>query len=171
MPASDLAALVARACHDLRNPLAAASGFARTIERVDGVSDEARPFLDHVIAATAELDQLIVALATLARAHAGPLRLEPSAQSTAELAAAVAELARERLLDQTGSVTTRVEADGVVQIDRNRGVLALADLAACAVRAGHAATVVATATGVTVEPAIESDDLRSLAAHAVLSAT
>lgn len=167
----DLAALVARACHDFRNPLAAASGFARTIERVDGVSEAARPFLDHVIAATGELDQLIVALSTLARAHAGPLRMDPSEQRTAELAEAVAALALERLLDQTGSVSTRVEADGAVELDRNRVLLALADLAAGAVRAGHAATVVATATGVTVEPAIESDDLRVLAARAVLAAT
>ena len=171
MPDADLAALVARACHDLRNPLAAAGGFARTIERVDGVSDEARPFLTHVIVATAELDQLIVALATLARAHEGPLRVAPSEQRTGELAAAAAALAVERLLDQTGSVTVRVDADGVVQIDRERGLLALADLAACAVRAGHAATVVASASGVAVEPAIESDDLRVLAARAVLAAT
>ena len=171
MPDADLAALVARACHDFRNPLAAAGGFARTIERVDGVSDEARPFLDHVIVATAELDQLIVALATLARAHAGPLRLAPSEQRTGQLAEAAAALAAERLLDQAGSVTARVDADGVVQLDRERTLLALADLAACTVRAGHAATVVATASGVVVEPAIESDDLRVLAARAVLAAT
>lgn len=168
MSDDDLAALIARACHDLRNPLAAAHGFARTIERVDGVSETAKPFLEHVIVATRELDQLIVALATIAGARQGRLRLNPTEVSTAELAVEVAALATERLLDQQGSVVTRVESDGTVSLDRARWALALADLAAGAVRAGHAVTVVARADGVTVEPELASDDLRVVAARAVL---
>ena len=75
---SDLSNLVVDACHDLRTPLAAAFGFARTIERMGGVTGDNAMYLRQVIEATEELEQLIAALSAVAHGERGTLRLRPS---------------------------------------------------------------------------------------------
>ena len=74
---SDLPNLVVDACHDLRTPLAAAFGFARTIERMGGVTGDNAMYLRQVIEATEELEQLIAALSAVAHGERGTLRLRP----------------------------------------------------------------------------------------------
>ena len=83
---SDLANLVVDACHDLRTPLAAAFGFARTIERMGGVTGDNAMYLEQVIEATQELEQLIAALSAVAHGERGTLRLRPQPVDLGELA-------------------------------------------------------------------------------------
>ena len=78
--------LVVDACHDLRTPLAAAFGFARTIERMGGVTGDNAMYLQQVIEATQELEQLIAALSAVAHGERGTLRLRPQPVDLGELA-------------------------------------------------------------------------------------
>ena len=175
MTESDFAELVARACHDIRTPLAVAHGFARTIERVGLDAAEAPTFLGHVVSSTKELDQLVVALSTLAREQAGGLKLRPVDVELNDLAAAACELAHGRLLGVEASIEP-VHAEGTVVVARDALVLAVADIAASLVRAGAASVTVCgfeVATddadaGARLE---EKADLRLLAARAVLAAS
>ena len=89
---SDLPNLVVDACHDLRTPLAAAYGFARTIERMGGVTGDNAMYLRQVIEATEELEQLIKALSAVAHSERGTLRLRPEPVDLGELTLQAAEL-------------------------------------------------------------------------------
>jgi signal transduction histidine kinase len=119
---SDLPNLVVDACHDLRTPLAAAYGFARTIERMGGVTGDNAMYLRQVIEATEELEQLIKALSAIAHADRGTLRLRPESVDLGELALQAAEL--------SGHTLERDAAAGVVDTDAGRAVTSLAWLAA-----------------------------------------
>ncbi len=88
---SDLPNLVVDACHDLRTPLAAAFGFARTIERMGGVTGDNAMYLQQVIEATEELEQLIAALSAVAHGERGTLRLRPQQVDLGELTLEAAE--------------------------------------------------------------------------------
>jgi hypothetical protein len=87
----DLPNLVVDACHDLRTPLSAAFGFARTIERMGGVTGDNAMYLQQVIEATQELEQLIAALSAIAHGERGTLRLRPQPVDLGELALEAAE--------------------------------------------------------------------------------
>jgi signal transduction histidine kinase len=123
------ARLVSLACHDLRTPLATVYGFARTIPRLAPVQDPVARYLGMIESASAEMTQLLEALALLARIEAG--RFEPVREevNTLELARrAAARLAEGRAsADGKG---TMVESDG------EAGEQALAALADCALRHG-----------------------------------
>ena len=88
---TDLPNLVVDACHDLRTPLAAAFGFARTIERMGGVTGDNAMYLQQVIEATQELEQLIAALSAVAHGERGTLRLRPQPVDLGELVLEAAE--------------------------------------------------------------------------------
>lgn len=119
---SDLANLVVDACHDLRTPLAAAYGFARTIERMGGVTGDNAMYLRQVIEATEELEQLIKALSAVAHAERGTLRLRPEPVDLGELTLQAAEL--------SGHTLERDANAGMVETDAGRAVTSLAWLAA-----------------------------------------
>jgi signal transduction histidine kinase len=74
------AQLVSLACHDLRTPLATASGFARTLERLDEIGQPADRYVDMIGAATDQLAELLDLLSVVARIEAG--RFEPQLRST-----------------------------------------------------------------------------------------
>ena len=57
--------------------LAAAFGFARTIERMGGVTGDNAMYLQQVVEATQELEQLIAAFSAVAHGERGTLRLRP----------------------------------------------------------------------------------------------
>jgi signal transduction histidine kinase len=119
---SDLANLVVDACHDLRTPLAAAYGFARTIERMGGVTGDNAMYLRQVIEATEELEQLIKALSAVAHSERGTLRLRPEPVDLGELTLQASEL--------SGHTLERDVSAGMVETDAGRAVTSLAWLAA-----------------------------------------
>jgi signal transduction histidine kinase len=119
---SDLPNLVVDACHDLRTPLAAAFGFARTIERMGGVSGDNAMYLRQVIEATEELEQLIAALSAVAHGERGTLRLRPHEVDLGELTLEAAE--------GSGHALERDAVAGTISTDPARAVTALVWLAA-----------------------------------------
>ena len=119
---SDLANLVVDACHDLRTPLSAAFGFARTIERMGGVTGDNAMYLEQVIEATQELEQLIAALSAVAHGERGTLRLRPQSVDLGELALEASE--------GSGHALERDAVAGLVETDPARAVTSLVWLAA-----------------------------------------
>jgi hypothetical protein len=119
---SDLPNLVVDACHDLRTPLAAAFGFARTIERMGGVTGDNAMYLRQVIEATEELEQLIAALSAVAHGERGTLRLRPHEVDLGELTLEAAE--------GSGHALERDAVAGTISTDPARAVTALVWLAA-----------------------------------------
>jgi hypothetical protein len=119
---SDLANLVVDACHDLRTPLSAAFGFARTIERMGGVTGDNAMYLQQVIEATQELEQLIAALSAVAHGERGTLRLRPQ---PVDLGLLVLEAA-----EGSGRPLERAVPAGMIDTDPARAVTSLVWLAA-----------------------------------------
>jgi signal transduction histidine kinase len=102
--------LVSLACHDLRTPLATASGFARTLERLDELGHPADRYIRMIGAATDQLADLLDLLSVLARIESG--RYEPQLRATS--ARALADDAAGHLEDERVSVEgagTDVRAD------------------------------------------------------------
>jgi signal transduction histidine kinase len=104
------AQLVSLACHDLRTPLATASGFARTLERLDEIGHPAERYVEMIGAATDQLAGLLDLLGAAARIESG--RFEPQlrpANTRALADAAVARLDDERA--SVGGEGAEVRAD------------------------------------------------------------
>jgi signal transduction histidine kinase len=168
---SDLPNLVVDACHDLRTPLAAAFGFARTIERMGGVTGDNAMYLQQVIEATQELEQLIAALSAVAHGERGTLRLRPQPVDLGELVLEAAE--------GSGHALESSMAAGMVETDPARAVTSLVWLAAPFVEAPPAGRErvwqLAAAETVTFGPLAGLDgelferDLRAYAGRRVLS--
>ncbi len=166
----DLPNLVVDACHDLRTPLAAAFGFARTIERMGGVTGDNAMYLQQVIEATQELEQLIAALSAVAHGERGTLRLRPQPVDLGELVLEAAE--------GSGHALERDVTGGMVETDPARAVTSLVWLAAPFVEApangSERVWRVAAADGVTFGPLAGLDaelfqrDLRAYAGRRVL---
>lgn len=166
MASQSFAQLVSLACHDLRTPLATASGFARTLERLDQLEHPADRYVEMIGAATDQLSELLDLLSAAARIEADRFepRLRPT--STRELADAAAA----RIEDGRASV----EGDGVeVRADPDWGATSLSALAEAARRHGGLEQITITAAGPTIAiaPIVEDagaialgDDLRDFAA-------
>jgi signal transduction histidine kinase len=140
MPSEDTSfvRLVSLAVHDLRTPLATASGFAKTLER-GGLEEPASRYVEIMIAACDQLAELLEDLGTVARIDDG--RWEPNVQeaNTRELARAAQAVAEG---------TVRVEGDGgPVHADVEAAERALYSLARCAVRHGGLEELKVTADG------------------------
>jgi His Kinase A (phospho-acceptor) domain len=166
---SDLPNLVVDACHDLRTPLAAAFGFARTIERMGGVTGDNAMYLQQVIEATQELEQLIAALSAVAHGERGTLRLRPQPVDLGELTLEAAE--------GTGHSLERDVAAGMIETDPARAVTSLVWLAAPLAetpgakdRAWHIATPDTVAFGplAGIDAELFERDLRAYAGRRVL---
>ena len=69
------AELVSLACHDLRTPLATASGFAHTLQRLDALEAPADRYVEMIGAASGQMAQLLDLLGVAARIEAE--RFEP----------------------------------------------------------------------------------------------
>src|SRR5215210_9364382 len=63
--------LVSLACHDLRTPLATASGFAHTLVRLDSLEAPANRYVEMIGAASEQMAQLLDLLGAAARVEAG----------------------------------------------------------------------------------------------------
>src|SRR4029453_6904977 len=122
------AQLVSLACHDLRTPLATASGFARTLERLDSLEPPAGRYVGMIGAAADQLGSLLDLLAVAARIESD--RFEPQLRE-----ANAPELADEGAARLDG--VARVEGEGdTVQADATWGAVALSALAEAARRHG-----------------------------------
>ena len=123
------AQLVSLACHDLRTPLATASGFAHTLQRLDAVQAPADRYAEMIGAASEQMAQLLDLLAAAARIEAGRFEFQARAADSRELAdAAVARL-------RDGDAV--VEGDGSsVHVDPIWAHTGLAALAECVRRHG-----------------------------------
>jgi signal transduction histidine kinase len=160
------AQLVSLACHDLRTPLATASGFAHTLQRLDQLGQPADRYVEMISAATDQLSELLDLLSAAARIETD--RFEPRLlrTSTRELA----DTAAARIEDGRAAV----EGDGVeVQADPDWGATSLSALAEAARRHGGLEQITITVAGPTISiaPIVDDagviavgDDLRDFAA-------
>jgi len=76
---TELEAFAYAVSHDLRAPLRAMSGFSQALveDCADGLSAQGRDYLEHIIAASRNMSDLIDALLTLSRATRGDMQREP----------------------------------------------------------------------------------------------
>jgi signal transduction histidine kinase len=118
---TSFARLVSLACHDLRTPLATVNGFARTLERTMELEPPADRYVEMIVAAAAQLDELLAELSLASRIEGE--RYDPNLQETDSLALAQA------CVERLGEDRVRVEGEGApVRVDvkaAERGVSAL----------------------------------------------
>jgi signal transduction histidine kinase len=160
------AQLVSLACHDLRTPLATASGFARTLERLDEIGQPAERYVEMIGAATDQLAGLLDLLSAAARIELD--RFEP--QLRPANTRALADAAAERLEDERASV----EGEGAeVRADPDSAATSVSALAEAARRHGGLERITLTVAGPTISiapivddagPIAIGDDLRDFAA-------
>ena len=87
------AQLVSLACHDLRTPLATASGFAHTLQRLDSLEAPADRYVEMIGAASEQMAELLDLLGAAARIEAGRFDVQAREADSRELVdAAVARL-------------------------------------------------------------------------------
>src|SRR4051812_7295496 len=116
--------LVSLACHDLRTPLATVYGFARTLNRMDGLDERSARFLAMIEEASEQMTELLDEIGVAARIAGG--RWEPALRPADTVA-----------LAQDDDERINVEGSGVV-IDTEVAAVerALRALAVAAVRHG-----------------------------------
>jgi signal transduction histidine kinase len=162
--------LVSLACHDLRTPLATVSGFAHTLERMDGLAPPADRYVEMMIAASDELAELIDALGIVARIEGG--RYEPALVDADSLE--VAQSAAARLGEGRAEVTG---GGGPISVDREAAENAVHGLARCAFRHGglERVSLAAHGRGVRISPITETaapivmaEDIRDLGSAVAL---
>ncbi len=165
--APHFAQLVSLACHDLRTPLATASGFARTLERLDDLEPPADRYIEMIGAATDQLAELLDLLSVAARIQ--DQRYEPQLRTAN--ARELAEAAAARIGD--GRVTIDGDGGAEVRADPDWAAVALASIAEAARRHGGLEQIALSVAGVQVEigPIVESagpvaigEELRDFAA-------
>jgi signal transduction histidine kinase len=160
------ARLVSLACHDLRTPLATVNGFARTLEHQVELEAPGDRYVEMIVAAAAQLGELIDELGLVARIQSG--RYDGTLQDADSLVLAQACAAR------LGEDRVHVIGEGtVVRVDVpavERGISALVQsvlrhggLEETEVRVNGAELVV---SGVkdSSAPVVLGDDLRDLGA-------
>jgi signal transduction histidine kinase len=160
------AQLVSLACHDLRTPLATASGFARTLERLDELGHPAERYVEMIGAATDQLAGLLDLLSAAARIESD--RFEP--QLRPANTRALADAAAARLDDERVSVG----GEGAeVRADPGSAATSVSALAEAARRHGGLDRITLTVAGPTISigPIVGNagaiaigDDLRDFAA-------
>lgn len=149
--APNFAQLVSLACHDLRTPLATASGFARTLERLEELGEPAGRYVEMIGAATDQLAELLDLLSAAARIESGRFDPQLRPADTRELADAAAA----RIQDDRASV----EGTGAdVRADPEWAGSAVASLAEAARRHGGLERITISVDGprITIAPVVES---------------
>jgi signal transduction histidine kinase len=96
------AQLVSLACHDLRTPLATASGFARTLQRLDQIGQPADRYAEMIGAAADQMAALLDLLSAAARVEDGRFEPERRPVDSRQLADAAAQRADEERMVVTG---------------------------------------------------------------------
>jgi signal transduction histidine kinase len=155
------AQLVSLACHDLRTPLATASGFARTLQRLDDIGQPAERYAEMVGEAADQVGQLLDLLSAAARIEDDRFELRPLAANARELVAAAAE----RLPDGAASVSGE---GGSIKADPTWAAVSLGALAEAARRHGGLEQIAFSVDGSTVEIAPIVDRAGAIATGADL---
>ena len=162
---SIFAQLVSLACHDLRTPLATASGFAHTLKRLDSLEAPADRYVEMIDAASEQMAELLDLLGAAARIEAGRFDAQMRDVDSRELVDAAA-----------ARLDGHADADGAgaaVQVDPPWAETSLAALAECVRRHGALDRVTLTVDGssVAIAPLVEGvgpialgDDLRDFGA-------
>jgi signal transduction histidine kinase len=123
------AQLVSLACHDLRTPLAAVHGFARTIDRLEPLQARTRRYIGIMVEGSGQLAQLLERLALIARIERGAYQPALQQLDSLELAQKAAELVA------AGEV--RVAGEGeTVEVDPAPTEQTVAAFLTCALRHG-----------------------------------
>jgi len=171
VPSESFARFVSLACHDLRTPLATVSGFAHTLEGMDGIEDPAARYIGIMRSAGEQMGDLLDALGLVARIEAG--RYQPALVEADSLELAHAAAGKVEKAEASGS-------GGTVRVDRAPVEAGLAALALCAVRHGGLERVELTAADSTIEiapippaagPIVLAEDLKDLGAAAARCVT
>ena len=118
---TSFARLVSLACHDVRTPLATVHGFAKTLARVSELEPPADRYVEMIVAAAAQMSELLDELSLAARIESG--RYEPGLREadTLELARnAAGRLGEDRVHVSGAGSTIETDPDAV-----DRGVSAL----------------------------------------------
>jgi signal transduction histidine kinase len=123
VPQSTFAQLVSLACHDLRTPLATASGFASTLERLDDLQPPADRYVEMIGAASAQMVELLDLLGAAARIEVGRFEAQLREFDSRELVDAAVE--------RLGEAATADGAGAQVTVDAAWAETALAALAEC----------------------------------------
>jgi signal transduction histidine kinase len=161
---TSFARLVSLACHDLRTPLATVNGFARTMERAEGLEDPLGRYLEMILAAVAQMTDLLEAVSLIARIEATSYEPVLAETDTRVLAQAAAEQLEDVSVDGEGVL---------VETDPAAAIRSLAAFASCAQRHGPAPAVTLRLEGrdVVVAPVTDSaavvilgDELKDLGA-------
>lgn len=166
MAPSTFAQLVSLACHDLRTPLATASGFARTLQRLEDIGQPGERYAGMIGTAADQMAEILDLLSAAARIEDD--RFEPRAlpANTRQLA----EAAAERLPDGAASVDGEGAA---VTVDPTWAAVSLGALAEAARRHGGLDRIGLAVAGPTVEiapivegagPVATGEELRDFAA-------
>jgi signal transduction histidine kinase len=150
------AQLVSLACHDLRTPLATASGFARTLQRLDEIGQPAERYIEMIGAATDQLAELLDLLSAAARIESDRFEPQLLPANTRELADAAAA----RIQDDRASVEG---AGAEVRADPGWAAAALGALAEAARRHGGLERITITVDGPLVSIAPIVDDAGAIA--------
>jgi signal transduction histidine kinase len=129
------AQLVSLACHDLRTPLATASGFAHTLQRLNTLEKPADRYVDMIGAASDQMADLLDLLSAVARVEAG--RFEPQLREADSRK--LADAAAKRLGEQEAAVNG---SGGQVLVDPPWVETSLAALGECVRRHGALERVV-----------------------------
>ena len=122
---TDLPRIVALACHDLRTPLAAIHGFARTLERAGELEATQARYVGMIVAASEELGDIVDDLSLVGRLESG--RYEATLQTVDSRR--VAERAAELVGDDSVDVGGTGESVDVDVAATERAVAALAEAA------------------------------------------
>jgi signal transduction histidine kinase len=158
------ARVVSLACHDLRTPLATVLGFARTLERSGDLQAPADRYVQMIDLAAEQIAGLLDDLSLAARIEAG--RWDPVTALVP-----VEELVNEAA--ERGSDDVEPGSGGIVRVDPDAAVRALAALAHAARRHGGVERMQLRADGDAVliaplaedvAPIVLADDLRDLGA-------
>ena len=149
------AQLVSLACHDLRTPLATASGFAHTLQRLDTLEPPADRYVEMIGAASQQMGALLDMLGVAARIESGRYDPNLQRQTTREVAdAAAAQL----------EVPATVSGDGSeVAIDPNWTAAAVAALAECVRRHGALESATLGVDGATISIGPLAEGVASIA--------
>jgi signal transduction histidine kinase len=145
------AQLVSLACHDLRTPLATASGFARTLQRLDRIGEPANRYAEMIGAAADQMAALLDLLGAVARVEDGRFQVEPRTVGSRDLADAAAKRV------ESGRMT--ISGEGAeVETDPHWATLSLSAVAEAARRHGGLEHVTLTVDGaeVAITPIVEN---------------
>ena len=167
---TSFARLVSLACHDLRTPLATVNGFARTIQRTERIEDPLPRYVEMIVAASAQMTELLEALSLAARIDSG--RFEPLLAEADTLAIASAAAGQVDGVSAEGTGET-------IETDVEAAARALAAFALCAQRHGptpavtlrvEGRMVIVTPVTAAAAPVIVGDELKDLGAAISLRA-